>query len=320
MSAAAITNETFLEAMFEDAAPGTHTVVCSFSGDPLSEDRFKWAGRPWRPGERLPRGFALERNTYLTVSSFEPDPATGERRRRKACFHAMHAVMVDDLGTKVANAMLRLPPSALLETSPDNYQAFLFLVQDEAARNRALCARLIDRMIAGGLTADGADPGMRGVTRYGRLPEGVNAKAKYVERLGRPFPVCCVEFDPSRRYRVAEIAAAWRLDLSAPPARTPRPVPPEYLAGAPVRFAALLALLEALGLYKGRGAGAWHEITCPWLAEHSDRADSGTAIAEPSEANAWRGGFHCHHGHCEGRHLRDLARELGRLIQTRAAS
>jgi hypothetical protein len=303
-------NQRFLEAMFQDALPGTHTIICGFPGDPYKADRRAWAGLPWRPGDAVPLAFA-RCNSYLTVSTFEPDPQTGEMRRRKANFSSMHAVMVDDVGTKVPKDKLLLAPSALIETSPRNYQAFHFLVQNEQSRDRELCERLVNRMVAAGLATDGKDPGMTGVTRFGRLPEGVNGKAKYVEQLGHAFQVRCVLFDPVIRYRVGEIAVAWNLDL-APEQRLERPrasVTPINIAETRDAFAALLKIFEALNMYRGRiGSGPWHEVTCPWIDAHTGRADSGAAIADPSEANNFAGGYRCHHGHCEDRTIADVWR------------
>jgi RepB DNA-primase from phage plasmid len=325
MSATSVTNEVFLRAMFEDAASGTYTMVASFPGDPYKAGRGAWAGRPWAPGERLPRNFSAG-NTYLTVSMFEPDPMSGEQRRRKSQFHALHAVMIDDVGTKVHRDKLLLPPSALIETSPANYQAFLFVRQDTSSQARPTCERLIAAMIESGLTATGKDPGMAGVTRYGRLPRGINAKSKYVEQLGRPFPVRCVDFNPQQRYTVAEIAAAWRLDLTAKPnAFHSRlgvaPVSAEQVTRAEQQFSALIELLEQLGMYKGRiGRGPWHDITCPWIESHTDRADSGTAISDPSAENNYAGGFRCHHGHGKDWHMSDVRRWVRGLCAAAATA
>lgn len=323
-----IENLTFLEAMFADAAPGTHTIVCSFEGDPYAGERFKWAGRPWAPGrtlERMARTGETDRetgeirwrefpfdsgNTYVTVSSFDPDPESGKRRRRKESFSALHAVMVDDIGTKVDRARLLLQPSALIETSPANFQAYLFLRQDNDTRDRELCELLIDRMIGSGLTATGADPGMKGVTRYGRLPVGVNAKQKYVAKLGKPFAVRCEHFDPLRRYSIREIAQAWRLDLTKPaPIRPHVELTAEQIERAQQSFDALIEVFSALGMYLGKSrSGPWHDIVCPWVHEHTDRSQSGTALAEPTEANNFAGGFRCHHSHGELLHMRDVRR------------
>jgi len=302
----AVSNEQFLEAMFADTAPGMHTIVCSFLADPYKATRADWRGWAWAPGGALPRGFDTG-NTYLTVSTFEPDPQTGERRRRKANFCSLHAVMIDDLGTKVAPDKMLLPPSALIETSPDNYQAYLFVVQDEAARDRRLCERLIDAMVAAGLTADGSDPGMKGVTRNSRLPVGINSKGKYVERLGHPFPVRCSQYAPGRRYAIAEIAAAWSLELTPPTPRALAIPHPAEAARMTRRFDALLRTFELKGMYRGRiGPGPWHAVRCPWVHTHTDGAEGGTAVAEPGTDNNFYGGFQCHHGHCADRTMADV--------------
>jgi hypothetical protein len=320
----AVSNVIFLEALFEDVAPATYTIIASFLGDPYKADRLAWAGRPWMPGQRLPRGFDCG-NTYLTVSSFTPDPHTGECRRRKCQFYSLLAVMVDDVGTKVQREKMRLPASAVIETSPDNEQHFLFIRQDTAAHDRSVCERLIQAMIKGGLTSSGTDPGMGGVTRYARLPAGINGKAKYVERLGRPFRTRCLSFEPTRRYSIAEIASAWQLDLRQHERRRAIvALTAQQAAQAGEQFSALIQALELLELYRGRiGPGPWHEITCPWIEEHTDRADSGAAISEPGPENGFRGGFRCHHAHGERlhmTHLRAFMRELVRGINRQKVS
>jgi RepB DNA-primase N-terminal domain len=303
--AATVTGTAFLLAMFAEIAQGHHTVICAIPGDPEKADRKAWAGRPWWPGRTIPRSQRerfLTGNAYLTISSFHA-LADGYRPRRKENFAAMHAVMIDDIATKVPlDRANRLPLSALVETSPGNFQGWLFLQQDSDSRDRDIAARLLDRMIAAGLTSDGADPGMRGVTRLGRLPIGVNGKAKYVERLGAPFAVRCWEFDPDRRYSIREIAEAFALDMRAAPAQPPRAVTRAEALAALDAFEALLWCLGEAELYDGQppSASGWIEIRCPFEDEHSAITATGTALAVPSEANEWAGGFVCHHGHCSG--------------------
>jgi hypothetical protein len=315
-----IANEQFLEAMFRDAPAGTHTIVTSFHGDPNTAGRMAWAGQPWAPGMSLSRGF--ERgfplgNTYATVSAFTPDPSTGECRRLKHLFYSLHAVMIDDVGTKVAHTKILLAPSAIIETSPSNEQHYLFIRQDAAARDRATAEHLVDAMIRAGLTADSTDPGMKGVTRYGRLPVGINAKQKYVDQLGHPWRVRCLSFNPGRRYTIEEIADAYRIDLRRP---TPRRSPARKRTRAETRnsdkqFAALLECLQRLGLYHRQcGAGPWHEVTCPWVHEHTDQADNGTAVSEPTAENGWNGAFRCHHSHGDRLHIGELRRFITRAL------
>lgn len=302
-----ITNRRFLEATFIDAMPGTHTMLCGFPGDPNRVGHIEWAGRPWMPGQALPSLIKDYFNNYLTVSTFEADPQDGSRRRRKVHFHSMHAVMIDDVGTKVSHAKMCVRASAMIETSPGNYQAYLFLRQDADSRQRYTCEQLVQRMIKAGLTADSKDPGMAGVTRYGRLPCGVNSKAKYVEKLGRPFPVRCVEFDPSRRYSIGELATAWGLDMTPDRPRAPViQLSKAQAAHANKRFEALLRFFEVIGRYRGLSSAGWHEIVCPWVDEHTDPTATGTALAEPSAENNFAGGFRCHHGHCNERSMANV--------------
>lgn len=287
--------------MFSEIAPGHHTVICAIPGDPDKAERKAWAGRPWWPGKKIPRsaqdGF-LKGNAYLTISSFHA-LADDYRPRRKENFEAMHAVMLDDIGTKIAAERAnRLPLSALVETSPGNFQGWLFLKQDCDSRDGDTAARMIERMIASGLTKDGTDSGMKGVTRIGRLPIGINGKAKY----GTPFAVRCWAFDPDRRYTITQIAEAFALDMRPEPPRARQPIARAEALAAIDAFEGLLWCLERVELYDGRApsAAGWIEIRCPWEEEHTAITATGTALAVPSEANEWQGGFVCHHGHCSG--------------------
>jgi hypothetical protein len=165
--------------------------------------------------------------------------------------------------------------------------------------DRALGERLIERMVAAGLTSDGRDPGMRGVTRYGRLPVGSNNKPSVVARCGGPWRHLVTGYRPRLSYTVEEIAEAYELDLTPPAPRivTPRSAPSDDCAS-------VLDWLQAAGL-QALGGG-WHAITCPWAHEHSNGVITGTGYAEPSSDNNFVGGFKCHHGHCEHRGIGHL--------------
>ena len=76
-----------------------------------------WFGRPWQGNTEVSTSLPASANNYFSLAVFRPDEA-GQYRRQKARFHALHAVMLDDVGTKVAMERLTLPPSWLLETSP----------------------------------------------------------------------------------------------------------------------------------------------------------------------------------------------------------
>jgi hypothetical protein len=301
---AMITNSEFLDAMFRDLPPGAAAMTAEFPGDPAAARRGAWFARPWMPGDAT-RG-APSWNAYVAVSSFRADPATGEFRRRKAQFARLHALMIDDAGTKVSLARARrLAPSALTETSPGNYQAWLFLRSCEITDSRERAERLVLSMIDHGLQAP-TDPGMAGVTRFGRLPIGTNGKAKYRSASGVPFRVRLESWSPETRYTVAEVAEAYGLNLDAPgpqeahaPAVTPVRSAHQRIDG----FMELLRAVESAGLYQGSLGEGRHAVTCPWVSSHTGKDGTGSALFEPSTGNNWLGGFRCHHGHCADRHI-----------------
>jgi hypothetical protein len=302
-----VTNAQFLRCMFQHMPPDTATIVCTFPGDPNDESgerRWKWRGTSWRLGQGTWH-LSAAGNNYLTISAFVIDPQERRYRRTKQNFAQLCTVMVDDVGTKVPKSKIKLPLTATIETSPRNFQGYYRIEPSPAARDLETSLRLLDQMVRSGLTADGSDPGMKGVTRYGRLPVGANGKGKYVEALGHPFAVRITQWSPERAYTVEAIAKAYGLDISAPPKREPLPIAAGAVQERIDGFSGLLQALSDAGLYLGKRR-EWHSIECPWADEHSDRATSGTALVEPAEANRWAGGFRCHHGHCQGRTIRDL--------------
>jgi hypothetical protein len=307
-----VTNQQFLNAMLPSLLDNARALTCAFPGDPADG---RWWPQPWRPGTAT---FYLRSgtNNYACISAFYPDPATGQYRRRKAEFAQMHALMVDDINTKVPKQKIRLPLSALVETSPGNFQGWYFLGKSPGSCNFATADAVLKAMIASGLTADGADPGMAGVTRVGRLPVGINGKRKYVERLGHPFQCRAVDWHPERRYTLEEVAKAYKLDTGIHQQRTRASGAPRMaLAKLPrgeatarvQAFERMLKILADNGMYLG-ARGPWRDIECPWVDEHTDAKVTGSALHVPTEGNAWLGGFKCHHGHCQHRTVADVYR------------
>ena len=115
-------NGEFLLAVFGDKLSDASPVLVSFEGNPANVPRKVWFGTPWQGVLELSASLPASANNYFSLAVFRPDEA-GQFRRQKARFHALHAVMLDDIGTKVAMERLTLPPSWLLETSPGNHQA-----------------------------------------------------------------------------------------------------------------------------------------------------------------------------------------------------
>jgi len=299
-----VTNAEFVRLMCANAAPGALPWVTAFTSAPGDASRGEWCGWAVRRDRDVPR--LPNMNTYATVSTFVT--VDGRYRRRKAQFSAMHCAMVDDIGPKVAESAIALPFTVEVETSPGNRQGWYRL--DPPVTDRALGERLIDRMIAAGLTANGKDPGMKGVTRYGRLPEGSNNKPSVIAANGGPWRHLVTGYRPRIAYTVEEIAEAYALDLTPPAPRivTLRSAPSDECASA-------LDWLQAAGLYQHANGSGWHEITCPWAHEHTGGVISGTGYSEPSADNNYTGGFKCHHGHCEHRTIAHLLRFIELLAR-----
>lgn len=302
-----VPNVTLLNAVFEHAPPGVHTVIAAFPGDPNRTDpyiqRRNWCGIPWWPSRPVPKFFDWQ-NSYFTVSCFYPSE-DGERHRRKQDAQALYDLMLDDVGTgpgsKVSFDRLLIAPNVLIETSPNNFQAGYFISDDADSRDPALCTRLIDGIIKQGLAKDSRDPGQAGLTRFARLPRGINGKAKYVSMLGREFRTRCVLFKPWPRVSVTTIAKTWGVDLSAPPSAKPAARLTDAQARRLVEsFQGILDALHVLGHYDGEVRGHWHQVVCPWFEEHTDQGRTGAAICEPIEKHNFTAYFTCHHGHHNG--------------------
>lgn len=306
-----LTNRAFITAAFGRCCEKEMPWVTAFPGDPAKAENGMWAGRPALPFPAFVRGTT---NNYIVVSTFT-QADDGRFRRRKACFSGLFMVMVDDVGTKVPFGKLLIEPTCLVETSPGNYQAWYFLSEPERDRGRA--EGLIKGMIANGLTADGSDPGMNGVTRYGRLPVGVNGKAKYVDDAGNPFVQRVAHWAPHVSYSLDAIAAAYSVALDQPLATKPRPMRKAARLADTNGHNQFIAILDAAGLYLEPldGVSNGHRIVCPWVHEHTDEDPTGTVYFEESEENSWAGGFKCHHGHCQHRTIADLTHFVARLLQ-----
>jgi hypothetical protein len=290
-----VSNDAVLTQLFKHIAPDERAVMCTVAGDPATiTDPTVWRGHPWRYGTPCP--LKTDRNNYVAISSFRADPEDGKYRRTKAQFAAAHAIMIDDIGTKVPLQAVPhdLVPSLVVETSPGNFQATFFLEQPH--RDREVVEGAIKQIIEH-VTGGGVDPGMAGVTRVLRLPGGMNWKH------GRQWQCRVHVWRPEIRTSWTELVHAFNLVERHKVFNEPDDgVSRERKRG----FSLVRDGLKALGRVKRNTGSGWFDIQCPWIDEHTGRADTGTAVAPPMKANGYYGGFKCHHGHCESRTWGDL--------------
>ena len=308
-----VTNAEFIAAVFPQLPEGAFAAVCSKAGDP---DVGVWiASRADKAISSLP----ADNNNYLSCSSYYPGD-DGSFRARKAQFSACHFFMLDDIGTKVPRERLDgFKLSWLIETSPGNYQGGIILT--EPLTDGAVAARLLDAVIAAGL----CDPGASGpLSRWTRLPVGVNGKLKHADASGVPFQCRLAEWQPDISYTPQEIVDRLQLELAPAgrPKKSRKSAAPSD--GAP-RGAGddaddvltpkaaenpVVAALKARGLYKTPLGSGKHDVTCPWVNEHTDELDTGAAYFEPDELYPV-GGFCCLHSHRAKYHVRELLEHLG---------
>lgn len=294
----AVSNADFLAAVFDVVPEGARPGVVTFPGNPANMPGKVWFAHPI--GASTPP----TANNYFTVSSYYNDEA-GQFRRTKKTFAALHAVMLDDLGTKVDRERVTLPLSWLIETSPGNYQGGYILAV--AINDASTADRLMTAIIGAGL----CDPGASGPTaRLARLPVAINGKT------APAFECRLVEWAPDRRYSVQELVDGLGLELpeagrpKKSRTRTERPADAhdDVFIAAPPANPVIKALREK-GLYKLPLGNGKHDITCPWVSEHTDAHDGGTAYFEPDDGFPL-GGFRCLHSHGDRLHIRDLLTHL----------
>lgn len=282
-----VTNEAFLSAVFQDLAEPLRPFVLSFAGKP--KERKAWGGGAWRAGKTATENAG--HNWYFSLAVYGPAD-DGYHRREKDCA-AVFGVMLDDLGSKALplERLASCPPSYVIETSAGNFQAgYLFT---EPQTDLEAVKGLNQSMVEAGL----CDPGAKSpATRYGRLPAASNGKS------APAFQCRLVEWHPEQRYTVEEIIS--RLEL-APPTETrktrtksaTRHVEDDvYIPRADENE--VITALKNRGLYKSPLGSGRHDITCPWLHEHTDSVDHGSAYFEPSDLYPV-GGYKCQHGHSD---------------------
>lgn len=308
-----ISNAEFIAAVFPSLPQGAFPAVCSKPGDPSQS---AWSAIR---ADLLADGPDARNNNYIGCSSFYPGD-DGSFRTLKSQFAACQFLMLDDLGTKVSLERLNgFELSWLIETSPGNYQGGIILKQPLS--DGAAATRLLDAVIDAGL----CDAGAKGpLSRWARLPVAINGKRKHADKAGKPFQCRLVEWRPDNRYTPQEIVDGLQLELT--PAGRPKNASASHLLprrvdqgnGTPGDDVLtpraienpVVAALKARGLYKTPLGSGRHDLTCPWLHEHTDQLDTGAAYFEPDEHYPL-GGFCCQHSHGHKYNIHALLEFLG---------
>ncbi len=301
-----VTNAAFLAQVFHKLPEGAYAAVCAKQGDPTTG---AWMARR---ADHSVNSLQAGRNNYLGCSSFKPDD-DGTFTVQKSQFSACHFLMLDDLGTKIPlDRLAGFPLSWLIETSPGNYQGGIVLA--EPITDGAMAVRLLNAIIAVGL----CDAGATGpLSRWARLPVAINGKPKYAGKSGEPFQCRLVQWNPAKRYSPQEIVDGLKLELA--PAGCPKNVSKaakssqrnmSYEADDVLIPMAeenpIIVALRDRGLYKTPLGSGKHDLTCPWLHEHTDAIDSGSAYFEPDEHYPV-GGYCCKHSHGDKYRIKQLA-------------
>lgn len=295
-----ISNTEFITTLFGADAPWCHVTDFPYDPSNIPKDRHLAA---WR-GDYFSRyRMGTDTNQYFTISCFYADEK-GEARRRKALFRHTSVIVLDDVKEKLSlDAAMRLPPPTwVLETSPGSEQWGYIL--DTPCTDRGRVENLLDGLVANGLAPDGRDPGMKGVTRYVRLPEGINNKASKLVN-GQPFKCRMLTWSPFNRTSLEDLARPFCVDLDAP--RREQRVD----GAADIGDHPLVNIPEILTIKEVRSDGRF-DITCPWVSEHTHGDDSGSAIFTNADGSI---GFKCHHGGCQHRTGADLLRYIEQEYQ-----
>lgn len=296
------TNAEFLVEAFNGLQDGERPMVLHIDS-PINDETDWGTGRPWAPGVNAD---GPAKNWFFTLSTYRAGES-GYRRQKKLFWRAF-GVYLDDVGTKAAprERLDACPPTYMVETSPGNYQAgYLFTEPvDDLARVEALQ----DALVAAGL----CDPGAKGPSaRVGRLPFAVNGK------YDPPARVSLVEWHPERRYTIEQLIEGLELEPVRPKGRRPKATRTARADADTgdvhiprARENVVISALRERNLYKQPLGDGRHDITCPWVHEHTGQVDHGTAYFEPSDLYPL-GGFKCQHSHGDGRRIGALLEFLG---------
>jgi len=275
-------------------------LFCGFPEDPLVKKNKGWPAKTM-VDYQLPHEIAKSNNNYFSIATFRPD-SQGSYRALKNNVVANYSILLDDIGTKV-KTRIKLPLSWKIETSPGNYQGGLIL--DKPCTDTKLYESVVKALGAQGFS----DRGAGGTARWARLPSGLNTKDMYLADGVAP-KVKLTYFYPERRYSIEHIIKSFRLNLGRKAVNSDNIKLVKEKGNS-----SILSDLKSAGLWKSELEQGTHDITCPWVSQHTEQIDHGTVYFEPSLDNKHAGGFKCQHGHCSTRDINELKSYLGLKVE-----
>lgn len=245
-----------------------------------------WWPEPWKPEKYI----KTEQNAYVTISSSKKTQnSKGEWRywRGEASFGHGLALMVDDIGNgagskgglSVEAMSLVLPPTAVVETSPGNYQLWYFFDKPEPdmRRFKAFLVCFVQSV----LSERGGDSTIRDVSRYGRMPIGINNKRldSGALKYGEEFRVRLVHADYDLRYSIDDIATAFRFEVKEMFVNRTRSNEideaaqrreDQYWLDTAVNLLSAAKLGEGSNGRVTKNMSGKYRIRCPWGHEHTN--------------------------------------------------
>lgn len=297
-------NRTFVDTIFDNLPEQARPMIVGKSGDPQTGG--------WTPSdaEFVDQLCRPSTNNYVNCASVRSDKE-GKLSARKDAAAAYHMLVLDDVGTKVERAKLPpIEPTWELETSPGNYQLGFKLTPPISDPREV--ERLQQLVADAGLT----DKGALGMMRWVRLPNGSNGKPAYTNEVGA-FRCRLHAWRPECTYSAKALRDAVGVPekTSVPRSTTRPPSPSKQRQPGQVFFPKatenpVVKAFKDRGLYKRILSPGKHEVTCPWVEEHTDGLDTGAAYFEPNEKFRG-GGFCCQHSHKDDYHIGQLLDHFG---------
>lgn len=288
----------FLEALFNDSPQVLFVRMAD--GRPVHEFR------EWRDGVGVMSQWnAIGWNCFFTVGVTD-----GSGYRRAENMVAPRALFIDLDRPETSQAALDFwikqerCPSAIVNTSPGKYHLYWLIESGLDWATYTHYQKFLAIQTNARFGEKTADETVCDPPRIMRLPGSLHHKAA-------PYQGSVVSFN-GRRYSLEELAAAF----PKPPPPKPKlpPIPPDSRRAkwGIGEYQKLLDEVEILRLHK-----YGHVIICPNHKEHSDDRTE-ALLYEPSENNAWRGGFKCQHEHCKEWTINTVAFWAERVAKDRA--